>query len=410
MSESGDSKDLGLPTTAGRIFKIIRDLGPLFPADIVRRTGLAKSTVSSYVERLASAGLIREEPRPGGKRRMLKVAESAGYVMGVDLGQTHLYVGLCDLEGCVLDSVAAEVDLLHASPESILSLVIDAGRTLEARNALASAALSGIGFGLPGPVDYGQGVPVSPPVMPGWDRYPLASALHREFTCPVFIDNDVNIMALAERDRGTAARDRDFLFVKAGTGIGAGLVVDGQIYRGAKGAAGDIGHIAANREDVLCHCGNRGCLEAVAGGRALAAQALEAARTGASRFLADRLAEGQAITPELVGRGAAVGDEECLRMLIAAGKALGDTVAKLVNFFNPSLIVIGGGLANLGERYLASIRESIYRRSTPLATADLVVKRSSLGPAIGMIGAAILVLDEIFSHANFDRLMRSPSA
>jgi len=405
-----DGSAPGLPTAAGSIFKIIRDQGPLFPADIVRRTGLAKSTVSVYIDRLAAAGLIREEPRPGGKRRMLKVAESAGYVMGVDLGQTHLNVGLCDLEGDVLDSIGADLDLLHETPEGVLARVVGAARALSSRNALALAALSGIGFCLPGPVDYARGLPVSPPVMPGWDRFPLASALHREFTCPVFIDNDVNVMALAERDKGAASQEQDFLFIKAGTGIGAGLVVDGRIYRGAKGAAGDIGHISAGLDDVLCHCGNRGCLEALAGGRALALRAGEAARSGASRFLAARLAEGLAGTPELLALGAAAGDEECLRIIIAAGKALGDTIAKLVNFFNPSLIVVGGGLANLGERYLASIRESIYRRSTPLATADLVIKRSALGPATGVIGSAILVLDEIFSHTNVGRLMRPPSA
>lgn len=408
--EHADGGTPGLSTTAGSIFKIIRDQGPLFPADIVRKTGLAKSTVSLYVERLVSVGLIREEARPGGKRRMLKVAESAGCVVGVDLGQTHLNVGLCDLEGNVLDIITGEVDLLHESPESILSRVVEAVRSLSSRNAPSSEALFGIGFGLPGPVDYSHGVPVAPPVMPGWDRFPLASVLHREFTCPVFVDNDVNVMALAERDKGAAAEERDFIFIKAGSGIGAGLVVDGRIYRGAKGAAGDIGHIGAGEEATLCHCGNRGCLEAVAGGRALVNRAAEAARSGASGFLAGRLAEGALITPELIGLGAARGDEECLRLIIAAGKTLGDVLAKLVNFFNPSLIVVGGGLSNLGERYAASIRESIYRRSTPLATADLVIKRSTLGETAGVIGAAILVLDEIFSQKNVGRLMQAPSA
>ena len=408
--ELADGGAPGLSTRAGSIFKIIRDQGPLFPADIVRKTGLAKSTVSVYVERLVSVGLIREEARPGGKRRMLKVAESAGYVLGVDLGQTHLHVGLCDLEGNVLDILSGEVDLLHETPESILSRVVGDACSLSTRNALSPTALFGIGFGLPGPVDYSHGVPVSPPVMPGWDRFPLASVLHREFTCPVFVDNDVNVMALAERDKGAVAEERDFIFIKAGSGIGAGLVVDGRIYRGAKGAAGDIGHIGAGEDNTLCHCGNRGCLEAVAGGRALANRAAEAARSGASRFLAGRLAEGAPITPELVGLGAARGDEECLRIIIAAGKTLGDVLAKLVNFFNPSLIVVGGGLANLGERYAASIRESIYRRSTPLATADLVIKRSTLGETAGVIGSAILVLDEIFSQKNVGRLMQTPSA
>jgi predicted NBD/HSP70 family sugar kinase len=407
VNEHPDLDAEGLSTTAGRIFKIIRDQGPLFPADIVRRTGLAKSTVSVYVERLASVGLIREEAKPGGKRCMLKVAESAGYVVGVDLGQTHLNVGLCDLEGDLLDSITGEVDLLHDTPEAILARVVNVAKVLGDRNGFAPSALFGIGCALPGPVDYAHGVSVCPPVMPGWDRFPLALVLQREFTCPVFIDNDVNVMALAERNKGAAAAERDFIFIKAATGIGAGLVVDGRIYRGAKGAAGDIGHISAGQDDTLCHCGNRGCLEALAGGRALALRAEEAARSGASRFLAARLREGLAATPELVGLGAAAGDEECLRILIDAGKTLGDVVAKLVNFFNPSLIIVGGGLSNLGERYLASIRESIYRRSTPLATADLVIKRSTLGPMIGVVGSAILALDEIFSHNNVGLLMRA---
>ena len=410
MTEHAEEEALSLSTTAGGIFKIIRDRGPLFPSDIVRRTGLAKSTVSLYIDRLISVGLIREEAKPGGKRRMLKVAESAGYVVGVDLGQTHLNVGLCDLEGEVLDLIKGEVDLMHETPESILSQVVEAVRTLCARNSFSLSSLFGIGFGLPGPVDYAHGVSVSPPVMPGWDRFPVASFLHRQFTCPVFVDNDVNVLALAERDQGAAAKEHDFIFVKAGTGIGSGIVVGGRIYRGAKGAAGDIGHIGCGEDSTLCHCGNRGCLEAVAGGRALAARALEAARSGASHFLAKCLEEGIAITPELLGRGASRGDEECLRLLITAGKTLGDVLAKLVNFFNPSLIVVGGGLSDLGERYVASIRESIYRRSTPLATADLVIKRSTLGATAGVAGSAILVLDEIFSQKNVGRLMRTPSA
>jgi glucokinase-like ROK family protein len=408
--DHGESMESGLSTTAGGIFKIIRDQGPLFPADIVRRTGLAKSTVSVYVDRLISAGLIREEDLPAGKRRKLKVAEAAGYVVGVDLGQTHLNVGLCDLEGDVIDSVAEGVELLREAPEAILSRVARSVRELSARNSLDPSSLFGIGFGLPGPVDYAHGVPVSPPVMPGWDRFPLASVLAREFTCPVFVDNDVNILALAERDKGAASEERDFLYIKVGSGIGAGIVVNGRIYRGAKGAAGDIGHIRVNGDETLCHCGNLGCLEAIAGGRALASRGDEAARSGASRFLAERLAEGLEASPELIAKGSAMGDEECLRLVISSGKCLGDVLAKLVNFFNPSLIVLGGGISNLGERYIASIRESVYRRSTPLATADLVIKRSSLGERSGMIGAAILVLDEIFSQKNVGRLMRNPSA
>jgi predicted NBD/HSP70 family sugar kinase len=409
-----DELDVGSPanvsTTAGRIFKIIRDHGPLLGNDIVRRTGLAKSTVSAYLDRLEAVGLLREEIPAGGKRRRLKVAESAGYVVGVSLGQTHLSVALCDLEAEIIDSVVGAVDLVRESPEKVLGRVISCARELEQRAGVGPSALFGLGFGLPSPVDYGHGVAVSPPVMPGWDRFPVASFLAQEFTCPVFVDNDVNVMALAERDKGAASGEGSFFLVKAGTGIGAGIVIDGEIYRGAKGAAGDIGHIGIDGDETLCRCGNKGCLEAVAGGRALAARAEAAAQAGRSPFLAEEIARGAAVGPELLARGAASGDDECLRLVISSGAYIGDVLAKLVNFFNPSIIVVSGGLAKLGERFIASIRESIYRRSTPLAAADLVVKRSTLLEKGGMTGAAVLVLDEVFSHKNVGKLMRGFSS
>jgi predicted NBD/HSP70 family sugar kinase len=413
MLHFDDEESPNISMAAGSIFKAIRDHGPLYGTDIVRWTGLAKSTVSDYLDRLINVGLVREEIPERGKRHKLKVAESAGYVVGVALGQSHISVALSDLEAEIIDSESGEIDLVREAPEDILGRVISYARELERRAGLGPSALFGIGFGLPSPVDYAHGVPVNPPVMPGWDHFPVASYLAQEFTCPVFVDNDVNIMALAERDKGAASdpvnRKGSFLLVKAGTGIGCGIVIDGQIYRGAKGAAGDIGHIGIDGDETLCRCGNRGCLEAVVGSRALAQLAEGAARSGKSAFLAELLERGAAIGPESMARGAASGDEECLRLLISAGSHIGDVLAKLVNFFNPDLIIVNGGLSKLGERFIASIRESVYRRSTPLATADLVVKRSVLQEKAGTIGAAILVLDEIFSHKNVGLLMRRSS-
>jgi predicted NBD/HSP70 family sugar kinase len=395
--------------TAGSIFKIIRDHGPLYGTDIVRKTGLAKSTVSAYLDRLISVGLVREEIPETGKRRKLKVAESAGYVVGAALGQTHLKVALFDLEAECIDSLGGEVDLVRESPETVLARVVAFVRELESRSGLGPSALFGLGMGLPGPVDYAHGVPVAPPVMPGWDRFPVASFLANELACPVFVDNDVNVMALAERDKGAASDNAfeggSFLLVKVGSGIGSGIVIDGEIYRGAKGAAGDIGHIGIDGDDTLCRCGNRGCLEALAGGWAIMAGAEAAARSGRSSFLSRELSGGVAFRPELLARGAASGDEECLRLIISSGKYIGDVIAKLVNFFNPSLIVVNGGLSSLGERFIASIRESVYRRSTPLATADLVIRKSPLLERAGTTGAAILVLDEVFSNRNVGRMM-----
>lgn len=407
IDDRRDAQTTVQTSTAGHIFRIIRDRGPLAATDIVRLTGLAKSTVSVHLDRLVGTGLVREEVRPGGKRRRLKVAESAGVVAGVDIGQTHLAVGLLDLEASIIVDRRESLELASETPETVLARIAATIRELAALAGVDSTRLFGIGVGVPGPVDFELGIPVTPPVMPGWDRYPVASFLSGEFGCPAFLDNDVNVMALGERDRGAADKRGAFLWVKVGTGIGAGIVAEGEIWRGAKGAAGDIGHIGIDGDSTLCRCGNRGCLEAVAGGRAVAARAEAAAASGTSPFLSRELAvPGARATPDLIARGATHGDEACLRILMDSAKAVGDVLAKLVNFFNPSLIVVGGGLANSGERYVASIREAIYRRSTPLATADLVVKKSALAEKAGTIGAAVLALDELFSHSNVGRLVR----
>jgi glucokinase-like ROK family protein len=408
MQEERASKppEMGAPATVGRIFKIIRERGPLAASEIVRVTGLAKSTISINVDRLLEAGLVREERRPGSKRCRLKVAENAGVVVGVDLGQTHLSVALCDLEAVVLERTHVPIELVRESPESILERTTTMIRELAGRAGVNPRRLFGIAVGVPGPVDHARGIPVSPPVMPGWDRFPVASFLGERFGCPVFVDNDVNVMALAERDRGAAQDADDFLFIKIGTGIGAGLVVRGEIYRGAKGAAGDIGHVGIDGDRTPCGCGNRGCLEVVAGGTALRARAEEAARDGSSAFLAHRARDGQPLDAAALSLGAAAGDDVCIDLLMDSGKQVGNVLAKLVNLFNPSIIVVGGGVALAGERYIASMREAVYRRSTPLATSDLVVKKSMLGEDCGVVGAAVLVLDEILSHRNVSRLVQ----
>jgi glucokinase-like ROK family protein len=391
--------------TVGRIFKIIRERGPLAASDIARVTGLAKSTVSINVDRLLEAGLVRGEAVPGTKRRKLKVAERAGFVVGVDLGQTHLAVGLCDLEAVVLERARVPLELVRETPEAVLERVSATIHDLAGRAGLDRRGLFGIAVGVPGPVDYARRIPVSPPVMPGWDRFPVAAHLGERFGCPVFLDNDVNVMALGERDRGAAQDADDFMFVKIGTGIGCGIVIRGELYRGAKGAAGDIGHIGLDGDVTACTCGNRGCLEVVAGGSALRARAEEAARARTSAFLAARAAREQPLDGAALALGAAAGDEVCRSLLMQSARTVGDVLAKLVNFFNPSVIVVGGGVTLAGERYLASIREAIYRRSTPLATSDLVVRKSTLGEDCGVVGAAVLALDEILSHRNVSRLV-----
>jgi len=272
----------------------------------------------------------------------------------------------------------------------------------KARTDGAYQRLDAVGIGVPGPVSFRDGVPVSPPIMPGWDRYPVREVLTREHGCPAVVDNDVNIMAIGERHGGVAHSVDDFLFVKIGTGIGCGIHLAGAVYRGVDGCAGDIGHIQVDANGPVCSCGNAGCLEALFSGAALARDALAAARSGDSPALAERLAASEAgeLDAKDVADGAAEGDVTCIRLIREGGRRVGGVLATLVSFANPSMIVIGGGLAQLGHVLLAEIRSVVYRRSLPLATGNLPVVLSELQGRAGVTGAAVLASDAAFEHAS----------
>jgi predicted NBD/HSP70 family sugar kinase len=245
-----------------------------------------------------------------------------------------------------------------------------------------------VGVGLPGPVAFASGEPVNPPIMPGWDRYPVGDRLAQRFTVPALVDNDVNIMAVGEH--WSSWRDEDFLlFVKIGTGIGCGIVAGGRVHRGADGAAGDIGHIhVPDHDDVVCRCGNRGCVEAVAGGGAMAARLRDAGLpTATSRDVVAHVRAGRA---------------EAVQLIREAGRTLGGVLATCVNMLNPAVIVIGGDVARADEPLLAGIREVVYRRSLPLATRGLRIVRSELDDRAGVIGAAVMAIEEVLAPAAVD--------
>jgi predicted NBD/HSP70 family sugar kinase len=253
-----------------------------------------------------------------------------------------------------------------------------------AREVLAEAGLTpgdvcAVGVGVPGPVEFSTGRPSHPPIMPGWHDHPIPSAFSR-YECPVYVDNDVNVMALGEI--GVGGPPQDVLVVKVGTGIGCGVIVEGSVYRGAQGSAGDIGHIHVplpGGRTVVCRCGNENCLEAIAGGGAL---------------LRDALAAGLPVssTREVVEL-AARGDGTALELVRDAGRTIGTVLASLVNFFNPHRIVMTGGVAQAGLPLLAGIREAVYRRAMPLAARSLEITVSDAPDMSGRIGAALMAIE-----------------
>ncbi|HSK88742.1 MAG TPA: ROK family protein, partial [Anaerolineales bacterium] len=257
----------------------------------------------------------------------------------------------------------------------------------------------GIGVGVPGPVDFARGVLVAPPLMPEWEDFPIRDFFKKTFgSAFVVVDNDVNIMALGEQRAGDGAGIDHFIFVKIGTGIGAGIISNGKIHRGSDGCAGDVGHICVDKKGPLCSCGNTGCLEAMSAAPAITSKALEAARNGASPILSQmREVNGGSLRPEDVNAACREGDQAALDIIRDSGKMIGDVLASLVNFFNPSHIFIGGGIANFGNHLLVAIRRAVLQRSLPLATTHLSIKFSRISSNAGVMGAISLALDYLFA-------------
>ena len=381
--------------SAGALLRHVRTGRARSRADLVAITGASRNTVSARVDQLISARLLEEGGRgwsTGGRPpTILRFNSGAGCVLAVDLGATSVNVAVTDLSATILATVGHPIDIADG-PEAVLGEVDRLAQKVLTEAGLTPADVCAVGVGVPGPVEFSTGRPSNPPIMPGWHDYPIPSAFGR-YGCPVYVDNDVNVMALGEI--GVQGSVQDLLIVKVGTGIGCGVIVDGQVYRGAQGSAGDIGHIYVQPVDgrtVTCRCGNENCLEAIAGGGAL---------------LRDALAAGLPVsTTREVVELAARGDGQALELVRNAGRTIGTVLAALVNFFNPHRIVMTGGVAQAGAPLLAGIREAVYRRSMPLAARALEITVSDAPALSGRVGAALMAIDEFLDEDSVEELAR----
>jgi len=373
------------------IFELLRDGRPRTRAQLARSTGLARSTIAARIDLLIRLGLVApygDGISTGGRPPSLfALNPSARLVVGVDAGATHVTAILTDLAGTVLQEVNAAIDIAEG-PEVVLDWVGQAVDSMLAAQGRPATDLGAIGMGLPGPVEFSTGRPNNPPIMPGWDGYDVPGHLRRSHDVPVLIDNDVNIMALGEQREHLSDVD-DLVFIKVATGIGAGIISGGVLQRGAQGTAGDLGHVrVADAEQVPCRCGNTGCLEALAAGPALAERLR--ARGKQVRTSGDVV--------DLVRAG----DQEAIQEVREAGRHIGEVAATMVNLINPSVLVIGGLMANAGEFLLAGIREVVYQRSLPLATQHLRIITTAAGAQAAVLGAATLAIERVLSPESIE--------
>jgi predicted NBD/HSP70 family sugar kinase len=380
--------------TAGDVLRLIRHEEATTRAELVRATGLSRATLGQRLEQLLRQKLVVMEPAPStGGRPPGRFAFNprAGVILAADLGATHGRLAVADLGGSILAARSVELAIADG-PEPVLARVLELFDELLATSAHERREVWATGIGLPGPVDFAGGRPVRPPIMPGWDDFDVRGWFAGHIPGAVLVDNDVNVMALGEYWRSRAEDVQDLLYVKVGTGIGAGFIAHGSVYRGARGAAGDIGHVRVQSpKTVVCDCGNENCLEAVAAGRALARDLREAGLgTSNSRDVV-----------ELV----AAADPKALRAVRAAGRRLGEALAAAVNLLNPEVIVIGGDLAEAHDQLIAGVREVVYQRSTALATQALRIEESQLGEDAGVAGCIVLALEELLAADVIDGLI-----
>jgi predicted NBD/HSP70 family sugar kinase len=382
-------------STAGSLFQLLRDGAPRTRSDLVAASGMARSTVAGRIDELLGTGLVvptGEASSSGGRPASTFVFDpSSRVVVGVDLGVSHTHVAVTDLRNQVLAEELEDLQIADG-PEPILSRITAMALRLLERAGRPLDDVAGTGIGLPGPVAFSSGQPVSPPVMPGWDRFDVPGFLGQTLPGPVLVDNDVNIMALgehAERYRDVA----DLIFVKVASGIGAGIISGGALQRGAQGAAGDLGHVAVpDGDQTPCSCGNLGCLEAVASGSAVA------------RTLQERGADVQ--TQNDVVALVRAGDTAAIQAVRDAGRDIGSVLAGVVSLLNPSVLVVGGRISAVGEQLLAGIRESVYRRSLPLGTHNLRIVSSVSGMRAGIVGASVLITDTLLSVEGVDAVVQ----
>ena len=369
--------------------------GGISRAELARKIDLTRSTVSTIVTDLLVDGLVRETesgPATGGRRPiLLEINPRRGYIVGVDMGVTHLSLVITDFLAHVLYEKEIPFDI-RSGPQVCLEVVDHDVRELLKQAGITFDQVLAVGVGVPGPVLAEEGIVSAPPIMPGWDGHPIRAHLQGLWHCPVSLNNDAELGALGEWAFGAGRVRRHMAYIKVGSGIGAGLILDGRIYRGASGLAGEIGHLTIQENGPLCDCGNRGCLEALAGGAAIARTAISAVNAGKRTQLAS-IKPVERITAQDVGEAARLGDLVAQQIVVEAGSYLGTAIAGIINLSNPSMVVVGGGVAQMGDLLLEPIRHVVRERSLRPAAQAVRITAAVLGRRSSSMGAIVQAID-----------------
>jgi glucokinase-like ROK family protein len=380
------------------ILRRIRDEGPISRVDLKEKTRLSWGTITTSTKELLGLGIITEtgSVTTGVGRRPveLDMNRENNFVLGLQLGTLLVRSVLVDVKGTVVDELDAPVDARGTS-EEILSCLVKSARQMLRRHSVSRGSLAGIGIAAPGAVDFSSGVCLYAPHHPQWKNVPLRRRFEQAFGVPCFVDHTFNCFVVSEKLFGFGRGLDNFICVLLGTGMSAGIVLNGEVYRGADSFAGEFGHTCIDADGPLCACGNNGCIEAYVSGPAIAALAVDAlkARPGGAVVALTGGDTGK-VTAEVLGRAAGLGDRLALEIFSRMGKILGVGISNLINIFNPQAIILGGGVSKAAEFFLPSCLETIRKRAWHASTKDVKVSSLERGE---VLGAAAIVLQQLFS-------------
>lgn len=367
--------------------------GGISRIELSRQIGLTRAALTAIVNDLIQAGLVRESAGQhiGGRNPInLEINPEVGRVLGIDIGSTHITIVLANYQAQVLAETNAPMDVM-LGPDFCMNRLIKLIEDWLPTTKTTLSEITAAAVGVPGPVVSDTGIVGAPPIMPGWDKFPIRDWLEERLGCPVSLGNDAEFGALGEWAFGAGRGEKNLAYIKVGTGIGAGFLLDGQIYRGTTGSAGEIGHITLEENGPLCSCGNRGCLEAMAGGRSLAQRAREGVLKGRRTMLSEILPT-DSLTAQDVINAARRGDLFSQQLITESGYHLGTAIAGLVNLINPEIIVIGGGVAQLGDLLLDPIRKTVKERSLLVSWQAVRISAAVLGRRSSALGAVAQAL------------------
>ena len=368
--------------------------------DLAEKMGLTRAAVSLIINDLLESGVIREakaRSAPSGRPPVnLEIAPESGLVGAVDMGATHIGIALADFTANILKENEFPFDI-NNGPEVCLAEADQHLQAILESQGSSLSDLSAVGVGVPGPVITEAGMVLAPPIMPGWDRYPIRTTLEKKWGCPVTLNNDAELGALGEWAYGAGRGAKNLAYIKVGSGIGAGLILNQQIYEGTTGAAGEIGHLTIEENGPLCNCGNHGCLEAFAGGYAIANQAKKLVESGAKTLLSELPLER--ITALDVADAAQRGDLHAQEILRRSGTYIGIALAGLVNLFNPGIIIVGGGVTQAGEMFTDPIRQAVRDRAMRASGQYVQIITATLGRRALLIGALVQAINIAIHNA-----------